>query len=65
VGARRLRCLEDHAGVLRELHQDGQPRRPGACSVARLQTGDELPAHADRCDVAGGAGTAPRPIPRA
>ena len=65
VGARRLRRLEDHAGVLRELHQDGQPRRSGASALAGLQARDQLPAHADRRDVAGRAGTAPRPVSRA
>ena len=37
LGARRLRSLQDDAGVLRELHQDRQPERPRAAEVAGLR----------------------------
>ena len=43
----------------------GNPNGPGTSVLARLSAGHQLPAHADRREVAGRAGTAPRPVSRA
>ena len=51
----RLRGLGDHASLLRELHQDGQPQRLGAAVLAHLSARDQLSADADRCEVGGRA----------
>ena len=58
--------LADDAGLLRELHQDGQPERRGAAELARRHAGRERSgaAHPDRrrhARRAGAAGAVPVP----
>jgi para-nitrobenzyl esterase len=51
LGARRLRSVQNDAGLFREFHQDVQPEQLGSAELAGLPRRRSLPTHAHRRDV--------------
>ncbi len=51
LGARRLRSIQNDAGLFREFHQDVQPERLGSAELAGLPRRRSLPTYAHRREV--------------
>ncbi len=65
LGARRLRSIQNDAGLLREFHQDVRPERLGPAELAGLPRRRSLPAYAHRCEVPSRTRRGSRPVSRA